>query len=402
MDKKRILYLIRKNSLFYLSRKLDYPLIAPDSLQVNFTFKCNLRCTMCSMFERMQSFKLQNRPYQVEIPVIKKLIKEAYRMGVRHLILIGGEPFLEPRLFELILLADQCGFKGITVVTNGTLINEEIIKNIVENNLHTFFLSISIDAASEDTFAKIRGERVLGKIIANVNLINRIKNKQGKNYPKIVCVTTIMDQNLEELQSVVSLCQKLSIPRIIFQPVVVDNTDQNKVDFNSSVFVPSHRYKILDNSIDGLIKYKLSNQENFKFIANSIQQLRLIKKYFKRQLRPRDIRCYAGFNRIQVVQEEKIYFCVNQDRYEPVFGDVKKDNLRSLWFSKKAKFSRKCIRKCTFPCLQWCSYRDEFIELFEILQKGLIFHKSINSVLYKIKSLILRIISNNEKSNLKI
>jgi len=366
MDKKRILYLIKRNLLFYLSRKIDYPLVVPDSLQVNFTFKCNLRCSMCSMFDRMQSFKLQNRPYELDIQTIKKVIKEASEMEVSHLILVGGEPFLEPRLFELISFADQCGFNGVAVVTNGTLITKEIIEKIFENNLCICTLSVSIDAAFEETFAKIRGESVLNKIVTNINLINTIKEKQKKNYPNIDCVCTIMDQ---ELKDVVSLCKKLKISKIIFQPVVGDNTDQSKVDFSSAVFIPPHRYEILDNAIDALIKYKLTSQENFNFIANSIKHLKLIKGYFRGKLKPQAIPCYAGYNRIQVVQEGKVYFCVKQDRNEPVFGDVRKDNLRELWFSKKAKFCRTRIRKCDFPCLQWCSYRDEFTELSGIWQK---------------------------------
>jgi len=325
------------------------------------------------MHDRMQSFKLQNRPYELDIQTIKKVIKEASEMGVSYLILVGGEPFLEPRLFELISFANQCGMNGVTLVTNGTLLTNEVIEKIFENNLSTCALSVSIDAAFEETFAKIRGENVLNKIVNNINLLNTIKEKQGKNYPNIVSVCTIMDQNLEELKEVASLCKKLKISKIIFQPVVGDNTDQNKVDFSSTVFVPPQRYKILDNAIDALIKYKVANEENFNFIANSVKHLKFIKEYFRGKLKHRAIPCYAGYNRIQVVQEGKVYFCVKQDKFEPVFGDVRKDNLRELWFSKKAKFCRAQIRKCDFACLQWCSFRDEFIELSGMYQKRIIF-----------------------------
>ena len=325
---------------------------------------------MCSMYDRMQSFKLQNRPYELDVQTIKKVIKEASEMGINYLILIGGEPFLEPRLFELLSFADQCGFNGATVVTNGTLFTGAIIEKILE---HKCNLSISIDAATEETFAKIRGENVLNKIVTNINLINTIKERQKKSHPDIVCVCTIMNQNLEEIKDVVNLCKKLKISKIIFQPVVGDNTDQTKLDFSSAVFVPPHRYEILDNTVDDLIKSKLASRENFDFIANSTTQLKLIKEYFRGKLRPQAIPCYAGYNRLQVVQEGKVYFCVKQDIYEAAFGDVRKDNLRELWFSKRANFYRSLIKKCSFPCLQWCSYRDEFIELSEILQKSSVF-----------------------------
>ena len=87
---------------------------------------------MCSMHERLQSFKSANRRHEIEVDVMKKLIKEAVKMRIGSLILIGGEPFLEPRLLELVNFARESGIEGITVVTNGTLFNESVIKNIFD------------------------------------------------------------------------------------------------------------------------------------------------------------------------------------------------------------------------------------------------------------------------------
>jgi len=319
------------------------------------------------MHELIESFKSKNKPYELGIPTIKKIIKEASDMGIRSVILIGGEPFLEPRLFELVSFANDCGMTGVTVVTNGTLISGEVLDNIFEFQLG--FLSISIDAASEETFAKIRGEKVLGKIIENIDAINKKKERREVSSPQIVSVCTVMDQNLEELMDVIELCKRLKIAQVIFQPVVGDNTDQTRVDFSSCVFIPQSRYEVLDKAIDKLIDYKLSSNENFDFIANSIGHMRLIKKYFRGQLKPQEIPCYSGYNRIQIVQEGKIYFCVNQDKNEATFGDVDRDSLKDLWFSQQARSFRKLIKTCDFPCLQWCAYRDEFIELSEIWEK---------------------------------
>lgn len=367
MDRKRFFNLLFRNFLFYLSRKIDYPLVSPDTVQINFTFKCNLRCKMCGMHERMESLKAEKRPHELDIATIKKVIREAYGMGIRSLILIGGEPFLEPRLFELVSFANQCGISGITVVTNGTLFSEEIIKKMFESNLNN--LSVSIDAATEESYSKIRGENVLNKLIDNINLINTLKERNNRQSPNICCVCTIMDQNLEELMGVIHLCRKLKISQIIFQPVVGNNTDQARTDFSSSVFIPRNRYELLDKTIDTLIDYKLSSKENFEFIANDIKNLRLIKRYFRGTLKPQEIPCYAGYNRLQVVQEGKVYFCVNQDKHEATFGEVKSDDLKKLWFSPKARRYRKLIRKCDFPCLQWCAYRDEFIALSNVFEK---------------------------------
>ena len=359
---------MKRNFLFWLSRKIDYPLVMPDALQINFTFLCNLRCRMCSQHARLAEFKAQNRPYEIPVPTIKKMIGEAGQMGISSLILIGGEPFVEPRLFELVACAHASGIHGITVVTNGTIMSEDIIRKMFESNLSN--LSISIDAADESAYSKIRGENVFGKVMANIQLLNRMKKASGRGAPSIVSVCTIMDQNLEELMGVIKLCRSLDICRIIFQPVVADNTDQANPDLSAPASVPPGRHAALDRAIDELIRYKLANDDNYRFIANSIGHLKLIKRYFRGKARPWDMPCYAGYNRLQVVQEGKVYFCVNQNQHVSTYGDVAVDSLRELWFSEKAKSFRKLIHQCQSPCLQWCSYRDEFFDLEDLMREG--------------------------------
>ncbi len=366
-----MIYLIKRNFLFWLSRKINYPLVSPDTIQINFTFRCNLRCKMCSMHDRLKDLQSQNRPVELDVSVMRKVIQEAASMGVNSLILVGGEPFLEPQLFDLISFANHCGIDGITVVTNGTLLSRKTIERVFESNLSN--LSISIDAAREETYRHIRGENVLQQIIDNIHSLNALKKEANRGCPSVVSVCTIMDQNLEELIDVVRLCRELGIGRIIFQPVVGDNTNQSKSDFSSPSFVRPDRYNVMEKAIDELIKYKISDKSNFEFIANSINHLRFMKKYFRGRLSARGIPCYAGFNRIQIVQEGKLYFCVNQDTQVSTFGDMSRDNLGALWFSREARAYRKSIKKCVSPCLQWCAYRDEFIELSDVWEKEFIF-----------------------------
>ncbi|MFH0984770.1 MAG: glycosyltransferase [Candidatus Omnitrophota bacterium] len=375
MDKERFERLLERNSFFRLSRKIDYPLVPADALQINFTFRCNLRCTMCSMHEREESFKAQNRPVDLDISTIKKLIKEGAEMKVPALILIGGEPFLEPRLFEMVSFAADCGFSSITVVTNGTIMSEKIVEKMFEANLSN--LSVSIDAATEESFSKIRGQNYLEKIIANVKLINAMKEKRGRYSPSICCVCTIMDQNAGELMDVIELCRSLKISSVIFQPVVGDNTDQEKAEMNSGVCIPPARLKLLEDSIDAIIQFKKMNECNFDLVANAIENLESIKKYFQGRTKITGRPCYAGYNRIQVVQEGKLYFCVNQNSHEATFGDVKKDSLKDLWYSANARDLRKLIRQCSKPCLQWCSYRDDFDLESNYSQKRKLFSSSI-------------------------
>lgn len=325
---------------------------------------------MCGMYEQMRSLENQGRSVEIDSDAFRKVIREAKEIGAKTLLFIGGEPFVRDDLFDLVIYAKHLGLNPI-IVTNGVLLNEENILKCFEAGID--WLSISIDAASEDTFRRIRGENVLPKIISNIELLNNLKKEKRRDFPRIVSVCTIMNDNLEELLDVVNLGRRLEIARIIFQPVVAHNIDQTKRDGDSLCLVPGERLKLLESTIDKLIAYKTKSPENFDFIVNNIWHLKLIKKYFNGQIRPRELPCYAGYNRLQVVQEGKVYFCVPQEKYEATFGDISRDTLQKLWFSKEARFRRKLIKRCNAPCLQWCSYRDEFIELMDVFEKRNLF-----------------------------
>lgn len=369
---KRILYLIKRNLLFYLSRKIDYPLVAPDLVQVNFSFDCNLRCSMCSMHEQMKLLENRGRQIEIDSDAFKKVIRETKELGAGAVLFIGGEPFLRRDLFELVGFAKGLGL-GTVIVTNGVLLGRDNIQGCFDSGVD--WLSISIDSVDEGTLSKIRGKGVLAKIIANIELLNAQKKEQGRDFPKIVSVCTIMAGNLEELPDIVHFCRGIGIERLLFQPVVANNIDQTQRQNVFTGFEHPETYAKLDRSLDWLINYKKESRNNFDFIGNSIRHLKLIKKYFRGKVSPGSLPCYAGYNRVQIVQEGKLYFCVNQKKYDANFGDIKEDNLKDLWYSGRAKFYRKLIRKCRFPCLQWCSYRDEFIELLGIFQKKLLFTK---------------------------
>lgn len=370
MDKKRILYLLKRNLLFYLSRKIDYPLVAPDAVQINFTFRCNLRCKMCGMYEQMNFLQAQGRQTEIDSDTFKKVIRETKELGTNTILFIGGEPLLRKDIFDLVSYAKSLALNTI-IVTNGVLLDEDNIRKCFDSGID--WLSISIDAASEKVLSEIRGEDVLGRIINNINTLNSMKKSAGRKFPKIVSVCTIMNNNLEDLLNVVRLCRELGIERVLFQPVVANNIDQTERDTASFSFVFPEKQQVLEEAIGRLIDYKKESSRNFDFIGNSIKNLKLIKRYFRNEVKPSEQPCYAGYNRLQIVQEGKVYFCVNQKKYEANFGDIKKDSLKNLWYSREAKFYRKLIRKCEFPCLQWCSYRDEFIALTGALEKNRLF-----------------------------
>ncbi|MEI7751186.1 MAG: radical SAM protein [Candidatus Omnitrophota bacterium] len=358
--------LLGKNLLFWLSRQIDYPLLPPDFVQVNFTFKCNLRCKMCDMQKQMEINKKENKQVEIDTALCMKIIEDTKELGTKSIIFLGGEPFVREDLFELVAYARSFHLETI-LVTNGVLLNDENIKKCFETGVH--WLSVSLDAASEKVFSQIRGRGVFQTVVDNMRNLNRLKKQENREFPKVAVVCTVMNDNLEELTQVVNLSKELEVNKVLFQPVVACNVNQVQREDEFPGSIPKERLEVLDEVISELIKYKKSTPLNYSFLANSVKRLELMKKYFREGIDRCEVPCYAGYNRLQIIQEGKVYFCVNRNESEAIFGDIRKESLKKLWYSKRADQYRKMIRQCPTPCLQLCSQREEFIELVEYSEK---------------------------------
>lgn len=349
---------------FYLSRCIGYPLVSPDMLQLCFLYRCNLKCRMCSIQEKYERLKGTGQNYELSLKTIKNLIGQAAEMRIKQVFLLGGEPFLREDIFDIIKFAHNYQMKAL-VFTNGTLLgNPGIIDKILDSNLDD--LMVSIDGACENTYKNIRAEGILGKIRTNIQLLNRAKKEKGLSLPNLGIFCTIMDQNIEELIDVVYLARELGVDCVRFQPVVVDNTDARLRDNSDSNWVPESRYDILDKSIDKLIEYKSLSRDNFRFVLPGINQLRLIKQYFRSALGRQ--KCYMGFNRIIISQDGKMYFCAAEpDKGQISFGDIHQDRLKDLWYSRNAQIFRKSVKECAKPCLLGTTRRGEFDSFMDTL-----------------------------------
>ena len=143
-----ILQELRENLLYYISKKICYPLIAPEMLQIMMTNACNLQCKMCGVW------KQQVAPESLmATEEVKRVIDEACALGVKMIYFTGGEALLRPDIFDLIAHTARAGVVS-TLNTNGSLITPELAEKIVVSGLQS--LTFSIDSPDEHIHDAIR------------------------------------------------------------------------------------------------------------------------------------------------------------------------------------------------------------------------------------------------------
>lgn len=116
---------------------------------VELTKKCNLQCEHCYVPDCNEA-----NTSAMTFDDNRDLISQIDELGVMELQLTGGEPFILPRILDILKEA-QSRLIPCSVFTNGTLMTEKIFRYISENNYGLIFY-ISLDGYQEthDAFRK--------------------------------------------------------------------------------------------------------------------------------------------------------------------------------------------------------------------------------------------------------
>lgn len=129
----------------------------------------------------------------------KTILDEAQKFSPRIAPQTWDEPFLNPRLMEYLVEIKKRNLP-ITMDTNGLLINEDHIDQLIDIKADSVF--ISVDAFYSETYQKIRGVNQLDKL---TNTIHQFLDRRGANlYPRIGVSFVVEDENLQEVDSFVN------------------------------------------------------------------------------------------------------------------------------------------------------------------------------------------------------
>lgn len=172
----------------------------PELITVESTSRCNLRCVMCP-----HAIGAVHRPKHLEEDLVGKL--KSYLPRANAIQLHGiGEPLASPAFWKLLKLLPSPELCHSEINTNLTVLDEKRLKGLAESNLKV--LNVSLDAATAETYRKIRGFD-FNKVIKNIEKIVASKKARGSQYPIIYMNMTMMKSNIDEVVEFVRLASSL-------------------------------------------------------------------------------------------------------------------------------------------------------------------------------------------------
>lgn len=178
----------------------------PYYYEVHLGMPCNEKCIMCVPDGKHKRDQISFEEFVDFFDQIKPVAE--------HITLIGGETFMYPWFNEVLDLLAQHPVT-VTIITNATMLTEKIAPRLLA--LHALELKFSIDAATRETYFRIRGRDVFDKVVANVTRFTDLT--RGLPNIRRILVYVVMRENLKEVLPFVDFARSLDVYRVDFQPV---------------------------------------------------------------------------------------------------------------------------------------------------------------------------------------
>ena len=321
---------------FYEWKRKEYKKHPLKALFFEVTLRCNARCEHCgsSCGDIIQKDEITKEE-------IMKVLDEIITVGKKDprsimINITGGEPLVRKDLFEIMAYANKLGYPwGMT--TNGMLIDEKVVKKMVDTNMYS--VSVSLDGLKEthENFRKVPNS--YEKILKGLKLM--------LNTPsiRVVQVTTCVNKkNIDELEEMYQMLLDLGIRywRIIEVDPIGRARDNDEILLDS---------KGIKRMVDFIKEKKKECLMDITYGCG--HYLGPEKDKYVRDL---PYLCYTGFYVGSILSNGDIFVCPDvKRRPELVQGNIRKDCFIDVWdngYKIFRKLNRTCNSKCR-KCEDW-------------------------------------------------
>ena len=273
--------------------------INPSYVRVIVGNTCNLKCVMCPYHSPVlkpthtTDFFQGNKAMSWEM--MARLADDCGQAEIPILIGNVEEPLLHPQIIDFIQLCREQGVPRVHLTTNGQLLNETRAVALLKAGLTS--IDISIDAATPETYLKIRGSD-LNRVESNV--INLLKIREQLGIACEVRTSFVRNRDVTAEEEETFLNNWLAKVNSVFVLNVAEYQETN-------------------------MRLKSNNQA----VEKSIQ-------YYQQKANGRWA-CFFPFTEMSILPDGRIYYCIETlfrlgfDQAIISLGDYKHQTLQEIW-----------------------------------------------------------------------
>jgi MoaA/NifB/PqqE/SkfB family radical SAM enzyme len=194
----------------------------PRNLSLVLGNGCNIDCTHC--------YQPKNGDNLLKPAGIARELRREFASLYPFLATLrvqGGEAFAYAGFGELVEdVAAAVRRPILSVSTNGTLIDERWAERIVRMPFRT--VTISIDGATEATYARLRRGAQLRAVLANIQRIQRWKQQLASEMPYLDSFFVVMRSNFREIPEYLELMLRNGIADVSLQVVLINQHNTSR------------------------------------------------------------------------------------------------------------------------------------------------------------------------------
>lgn len=324
------------------------PRCGPRILQLNVCDDCNIECIMCN---RSCLGKAGRMRYETAISILDQLVPIGLQEVFFH---GGGEPFLHPRLPDIIEYAHSRYprlRKG--VVTNGTAIDGDTTKLLRECRVKVRF---SVHAGTEDVWGAIHPN--LGRDLFPSLCRNLAALALGRpEYTEVLFV--LFKTNWRSWRAMLDFAQEFAPLSVLLRPMRL-YLGRDGQPMNAHLQLDEQEFAELASELRNyLADYHGPLSISAAGFAHSLFDRELGRSSTWDFYRRRS--CYIGYVLMVVLTDGTVLPCLEESFDEPL-GNLNLQRAADIWWSPayqrfrdRQRMARRLIRPKT-DCLSWCQH----------------------------------------------
>lgn len=324
------------------------------------TYRCNLNCPYCYVGSDRQKNELSTQDW---LNIIKQVPRYAF------VTLVGGEPLVRHDFCDILYAVSKRVYGKLNVVTNGILINEDVIDAFIKSKM--MLLSVSIDGWGKNHDLNRNRDGIFDRITKNLETLNYRRQKH-RNKPMVDIKTIVLNNNIDDLLKLYEYTTEMGFEFLSISFLRNNDLKQNSVlknEFEPVFYEPNYpiqpyfdmeHFEDVYRKISKMAKNsKTKIRFSPKFEGGGVdEEMRKIKAFFtpknKTDLNrhPKDIYypCKYPFSNMMINPQGDVYPCLSFK-----IGNVKDAKIKDVFNETKFKCFRKNLKYSkSFTSCQMC------------------------------------------------
>ncbi len=190
-------------------------------VNIEVTNLCNLKCRTCMRNTWSEPDGLMH------METFERILASIKKFSSPPMVFFGGfgEPLSHPHILSMLSAVKQTGAR-VEMITNGTLLNPEIAKKLIDYRLDRLW--VSLDGASPDCYTDVRLGAALPQVLDNLRDLSALRTRMLSSSPQIGVAFVAMRRNIGDLPQLVRLAMQFGARAISVSNVLAHTPELQK------------------------------------------------------------------------------------------------------------------------------------------------------------------------------